>query len=133
MLSIFPELLNYSFFGIFLVRISLAIFLIFIFKKIILKRNVFVEKLKTIGMPLPNFTFWTLPILTFISGACILVGLYTQAAALISSFVCMKLGVIDSTKNSVLGNSFLVYFSAFIISVSLLFLGAGAFAFDLPI
>lgn len=78
--------------------------------------------------------FLVLFILTeFIAGAMLLVGLYTQVAALI--VICMSLKIIIFHKRFV-GTHIqgrLFYLLLLVSAVSLFITGAGAFAFDLPI
>lgn len=113
-LSIFPQLFTYSLFAIFLMRITLAL----VFIKIAFRR-----KNKKI-----NYLF----IPEIISALFVLFGLYTQIAVLFIWFFVIIEKYIDSKyETEKTSTETLILLEVF--SISLLFLGAGAFAFDMPL
>lgn len=68
-----------------------------------------------------------------VMGVLLVIGLYTQLVALISALF-LTIGLISKAfKKSLFTGGVNYYFILFIIAVSLLFLGAGAFAVDLPL
>lgn len=82
-------------------------------------------------LSLPFLVFFILA--EFLAGAMLLVGLYTQVAALI--VICMSLKIILFHKQcaSPYVQSRLFYLLLLVSAFSLFITGAGAFAFDLPI
>jgi len=130
MLSAFPDLLNYSLFSPLVLRIALAFF-IATFGIARLKKQSDVSELSWLPLPLRKFaSYGTLEVIIAIF---LILGLFTQVAALISLFVfAMEWRV----KKDVVGiwnlerGAFLL---AGAVALSLLFVGAGFFAFDLPL
>ncbi len=133
MFNVFPELLFLSFFAPFLLRVVLGLVLLsFSVKRLYRRRGEF-EDVFLAHFPSSGKTIlWTLGIFEFVFGAGLLVGAYTQIAAL--GIILLSI-IAVSCKNTPLlfGNNRLVYSFMLVISLSLLISGAGAFAFDLPL
>lgn len=133
MLSIFPTLLSFGIIAPFLLRLTLGIIFIYISYFIIYKnRKSFFDYYKKNKYPLPEFITSFFGVLTAITGLFLLVGFLTQIDVLVSIYLLISLYLSDKEiKAFEFNNSF--YWLAGVVSISLLFLGAGAFAIDLPL
>ena len=74
-----------------------------------------------------------LGVLEIISGAMILVGLYTQIVALVLALLIFIELYAEYKESSLVKRDIVFYILIFAISLSLLFTGAGAFSLDLPL
>ncbi len=110
MLSLFPQLFNYSQMAPFLLRLALAIVL-------------FLTARQT------GKTFATIKIL---SGILLLLGLFTQAAAIIVIALTLSEIIIAKKKQLVIEDK-MSKVMVIVIALSLLLLGPGLFSFDLPL
>jgi len=119
MLSLFPNLLVFQGFAPLLLRLTLGIIFVFwAYRKIRNKKD---------KGPL------SLALLHAVVGILLIIGLFTQAAALIS-LIIFAFGLIQKMKDrAFLTDGVNYYFILFIISFSLLLTGPGLFAFDLPL
>lgn len=117
MLSVFPSLLTWSQLSPFLIRLTLgAVFVFWTY-------GVFKRKPadKIIG------------IIGGIAGILLVIGLYTQIAALVATLI-MLVCLVEKIKKSLFFNDGVnYYFLLLIMALSLLFTGAGFWAFDLPL
>lgn len=114
MLSIFPSLLSYPLLAYFVLRIVLAI------------------NIAYIGWQRKNKEYKSLSILEFIVSIFILIGLFTQVAVLFSIGVIFLEYYLES-KNNQSVESKMVKYLIITISISLIFLGPGILAFDMPL
>ena len=119
MLSIFPLFLSLGLLAPLLLRITLGIILI----------HWAVGKIKSRTTP---FTV-ALGVLEVLIGIGLLVGFLVQLAALIASVIFLIHLIKKAQTKSLFTAGVNYYFILFMISLSLLLLGAGAFAFDLPL
>lgn len=134
MLNTFPELLTYSTLAPFFLR--LVIGLIFIDLGILKLKGEKMEWLASFEKLnlRPASTF--LPIYAFvqiIGGGLLVLGLWTQIAALIFVIFTGTEFLIESRERSILKRDIVFYLLTLTIAVSLLLTGAGAFAFDIPL
>ena len=132
MLSIFPELLSYGLLGPFVMRVALGVF--FIVTGIAHSRQK--ELFKT------TWPTWSKPwiyvggLVEVLLGLLFIIGLYTQVAALIGAVYALKVlffkaqGLRFATWAP---HNVWLYIFILAASLSLLVLGAGLFAFDLPL
>lgn len=114
-LSIFPDLLTFSMVGPFLVRFGIALFVLYLGRERLQKPYSFVA------------------VLYFACGVLLLVGLYTQIAALLG-IVILKLEFYGK-QNGIFSDMpmFFLYTISILSLLSLLFTGPGFLAFDLPL
>lgn len=114
-LSVFPELYNYSSVAPFILRIALGIMFI---KNGYAKNNIFGSVFKLANVIIGIFLF---------------IGLYTQPVAIIAVAISLikMFGTIRSGDKP--DQNFGYYLLSFAISVSLALLGPGIFALDLPL
>jgi len=134
MLNPFPELLTFGLLAPFLIRIVLAVIYIhFSYSKLMKERgsasNFFAQR----GFR-PGILFvWIFGLVGIIGGLMLLVGIYTQIASLILTLLMLAVVVIKAFRPTLLAGTLSFYALIFIATLSLLFSGAGAFAFDLPL
>lgn len=125
MLSVFPELLTYGFFAPMLLRQMVGLYMIGV-------GIVHFERAKE-KRTLPVFWFWSLGVGELIVGALLIVGVWTQLAAIAAALYSIKMLAFRNSRFSELVlNDHFVYIFTLAISLSLLITGAGAFAIDLP-
>lgn len=133
MLSIFPDLLSFGLLAPVLLRVTLGIILIIIGRKIAFKyRGQFFKFYQENKYPVPN----TLPLifgfLTILTGTFMIIGFLTQVAAIIAIYISLSLHLTDKDLH-VFEYQKSFYALMVVVSISLLLLGAGIFAIDLPL
>jgi uncharacterized membrane protein YphA (DoxX/SURF4 family) len=132
MLSIFPDLLTYSLLGITIIRVALGFLGVYLGLIILSKKNQVADFVTSLKIPLALFAPWILAVLFIISGGLLIIGLYTQVVCIVLACLLLELMITDIWSRGIFGNSIVFYLGFILISLSLLFLGPGAFAFDLP-
>jgi len=119
MLSLFPSLLAFEQIAPFLLRVTLAIvFLFWAYRKLRVGGS-------TVGM--------LYAILEALIGISLIFGFYMQLGALIAAIILGIRLLRKIGSKSFFTDGVNYYFLLFVIALSLLFLGAGAFAFDMPL
>jgi uncharacterized membrane protein YphA (DoxX/SURF4 family) len=131
MLNTFPSLLSYAILVPFVFRICLVIFL-FQITTGLKHKAAFASYFKENKYPLANIIPWTLQILSGVSAILLILGLFTQIASLLAAFTLLTVGNANKFAHT-FKHSESAFFFAALVSFSLLLLGAGAFAFDLPL
>ena len=134
MLSIFPQLLTYSFFAPFLLRIAVgAIFVWYGYGKLVLdtdKKSKFFESIKM----KPGWLYvWIFGLIELIGGVFIIVGFMTQLVSLIFAIISLACFFIKWKNPDSLTTSKMAYILLFVIFVSLIVTGPGFKSFDLPL
>jgi hypothetical protein len=134
MFAIFPALLDFSFLGAFIIRVGLSLFVFLVLKKILQNKIEILNFLNQKNIPtnFSNFIFILWAVIYTIIGALLLVGLFTQIAFLVLALLMIELMIMNRLTQIILVPNF-VCLSIFWISLGAVFLGAGAFAFDLPL
>lgn len=134
MLSIFPNLLDLSFFAPLLLRVAAGlIFLVGGYVALFVRRKSVIE---CINVQIPGTGKFLAPlegIVGLVGGALLVVGAWTQLAAIALALLSLSSFIMKLRGAKALTESVTFYFLMFVISLSLLLTGAGAFAFDLPI
>ncbi len=118
MLSLFPSLLTFSLIAPFLLRIVLALVVLHFAYVHIMKRQHIAVIFGSIQA---------------ISGFLLALGLFTQAAALILVIIFGLLMVKQIANKAFLSDGVNYYLLLFVIALSLVLTGPGAFAFDYPL
>ncbi len=118
MLSLFPSLLPYGLLAPFLLRIVLAIVVLHF-------AYVHIQKRQRISVIFGS--------IQTVAGLLLLIGLFTQVAALILVIMFGLLMVKQITNKAFLSDGVNYYLLLFIIALSLVLSGPGAFAFDYPL
>lgn len=134
MLNPFPEFLNYALFAPLILRVVVGfIFIDLGLLKFKSEKERWLASFETLGLR-PNTLFVPLyGALQIVGGLLLLVGLWTQMAAL---FFVLSTGVelgIEWRAREILRRDAVFYLLLFVISLSLLLTGAGAYAIDLPL
>jgi len=134
MLNPFPELLSYSLLAPLFLRIILGVIFVDLgvlkFKS---ERSRFIASFEALHLKPAKEIVSLAGILDIVGGIMLILGLYTQIAAL--AFVILT-GIeiyIESKDTKILKRDMTFYVLVLIIAVSLLLTGAGAFAFDIPL
>jgi len=134
MLNPFPDLLTYSFFAPLILRVIAG--LIFIDLGVLLFRNErqrWLISLSTIKAPQPEITVKVLGVIEIAGGLMLILGLYTQIAALALALLTFAEAYVEYKDPAILKRNFVFYIMLLAILLSLLLSGAGAIAFDLPL
>ena len=135
MLSLFPELLSFGLLAPLLLRLVVGMFLVGEGWKL-LSRTRLSESAQHFYHEYDEFAtlaFWLIGLCELVVGAFFVLGLFTQGAALVGLGLAFVLGRLSSHHSILAPHEKIVYRFLFVISASLLFLGAGAFGFDLPL
>lgn len=134
MLNPFPDLLVYGLLAPFILRVIAGF--IFINLGILAFKNEkqrWVVSLSTLNISNPKMAVKILGAIEVVGGVMLLVGLYTQVAALILGFLTFAEAYVEYKDPSILKRNLVFYTMLFAITLSLLLSGAGAFALDLPL
>lgn len=126
--------MNFSFFAVSVIRILIGLVLIYLgLRTYFYKKAAIIENLAARNYPMTRFIPIISALLSVITGGFLAVGFLTQIAAIISAYAFLNFGMIDFGETKPLGQSWLFYFVMTVLSLALVFLGAGAFAVDLPL
>ena len=132
MLSIFPELLVYTLAAPLILRLAAGtLFLMWGVGCFTSSKQVLRARLEEWNLP-GKETVFILGILELAVGALLLLGLYTQVAAILGAALAAKFAFL-SRKETFGSASTTVYILVALISLSLALTGPGFFAFDLPL
>ena len=133
--SLFQSLLDYQMLGVFMLRVTLGlIFVYFWYEKVTHQRLERIHFFEKLGMK-PAVLYFALTAYTEgIAGVLLVVGLWTQGAAIATGTLMLLASIVKFFKpNALPRNTLEFYIILAVVSFSLLFLGAGAFAFDLSL
>jgi uncharacterized membrane protein YphA (DoxX/SURF4 family) len=134
MLSIFPELLGFSFIGATIVRISVGLVLLYIgLMTTGVKKISYTTEMKVRNYPLFNLLPFIFGVVEIVTGVFLIAGFLTQLMALIGIYIFINLIFIEKHIGRVFDYPNLFYISMILVSFSILFLGPGILAFDLPL
>lgn len=134
MLSIFPEMLVYSLFAPFILRLGLG-FIFVRFGGLALSSDKYrlMEVFRNAHLNPPVFFATILGAIELLVGLSLILGLYTQIGALIAGIISLIL-LISKLWGKPFGTEGALFdFMLLSISLSLMFSGAGFLAFDLPL
>ncbi len=120
MLSLFPSLLAFQMFSPLIIRLTLGGILLYWSYKTIVKSR-------------PQTNQKVVSLIEGISGTLLIIGLWTQVAALIVVIDFVVRLYFKFQKKLLFSDGVNYYFVLLVLAVSLLFSGAGFLAFDLPI
>ena len=122
MLSLFPSLLTYQQFGPFIIRIILGITLAYFGYEKTRKKG------GSSGSNSVLYGFVEMIIAIFL-----IIGLFTQLAALLNAIILVIKLCFKARDGKLLSDGINYYILLLVMAISLLFTGAGSFAFDLPL
>lgn len=133
MLNPFPSLLVYSFFTPTLLRVVAAAVFIYIAQYLLREA----KKLESVQLPIVGhmrgWMLWLSVCITVLVAFSLFIGYGVQWAALVGMLIALKHGAAPKRYHSLLPLPRSSYVLLFVICLSLLFSGAGALAFDLPL
>lgn len=135
MVSLFPSLLDFQMLGTFALRVTLGlIFIYFWYEKVFRQRAQRIHFFEKLGMKPAVLYFYLTAYTEGIAGALLVVGLWAQGAAIATGALMFLASIVKFFKpNALPRNTIEFYIILAVASFALLFLGAGAFAFDLPL
>jgi len=134
MLNPFPELLSYALLAPLFLRVVLGmIFINLGYLKLKAEKANWVLLFETAKWRPASFWVGLFAIIEIIGGITLVAGIYTQIAALVFVAISLLEMKLEKTEPVLLKRNFVFYLLLFAISLSLLFSGAGAFSFDLPL
>jgi hypothetical protein len=133
MLSLFPDLLFLGIFATTMVRIAAGLaFCYAAYRILITKRAIADTRLPLIGHT-PEWMIMLSALITLGTGILLFVGMWTQGAAIVGMLIALKHGLGARRYEAIVPLSLGTYALLFVICLSLLVSGAGAFAVDLPL
>ena len=134
-LSLFPSLFTYQLLGVFMIRVALGFTFVRLWHVgVKYHKEEQLESLNKMGLRPAGLFAWIISFVKLVGGLLLVIGLWTQGAALATGIMMLVASVIKLYKPDLLPrHKFGFCFLLAIVSFALLFLGAGAFAFDLPL
>jgi len=134
MLNLFPDLFTYYLVAPVILRVTLGIIALNLgYLKLTSEKRRWVISLETLQIKPAEWWTRMLGILQIILGVLVIIGLYTQLVALIFTILFSAEAYFEAMEDTLLTRSFVFYLLLAVISLSLLFLGAGFYAFDMPL
>jgi len=137
MLNIFPDLLFLQLLAPFMLRIAVGVMFVWIGYSYLFKDRVAViAQISSKWPKIAKFSVLFGGTLEVITGIFLIVGLYTQAAAIAGALIAVDTlfgKFFYKELDKALKYSKVFYILILIVSLSLIVSGAGAFAFDLPL
>jgi uncharacterized membrane protein YphA (DoxX/SURF4 family) len=134
MLNTFPELLSLSGYGPFILRVVVGIiFLDLGFLKLKKEKARWIATFEALHINPSEFVVVLYGVLEIVGGGLLILGLYTQLAALaFAIFTGLEL-YIEWRDGLILKRGYIFYLLLFAISISILLTGAGNNAIDIPL
>lgn len=133
MLSFFPQLLDFQFYAPLLLRLALGvIFLAHGWQKLANDKAQFAGWLESMKFKPGKFWAWLVALVEFLGGIALVAGFWTQFAALVLATQFLII-LIWFKRGQKFAGGWEFDFLIFIALLSLLVLGPGAWAFDLPL
>ena len=133
MLNPFPELLVYGILSPFMLRVAVGTALFYLAVHHYREREGLLHLLSPLVGKLSRIAMPAFVIVEVLAAGAFIVGAYTQIAAIVACSLFLKSSLVKSRLTALAPLSHTAYLLLFIISLSLLFSGAGGFAFDLPL
>lgn len=134
MLNPFPDLLTYSLLSPFILRVVAGlIFANLGFLAFKNEKERWIASLSTLKVPSPELSVKIIGGIEIAGGVMLILGFYTQIAALVLGLLTFAETYIEYKEPEILKRNIVFYIMLLAILISLLFSGAGAFAFDLPL
>jgi len=134
MLNPFPELLSYSLMGPFILRVVLGIIIAETgYLKFRSERARWIMSFEALHLKPANILVSILGLIEIIGAIGLILGLYTQIAALVFVIVYGFELYAEYKEEQVLKRDLVFYILMFSIALSLLLTGAGAYAYDIPL
>ena len=133
-LNTFPELLTYGVLAPFILRVVIGFIIINLgFLKLNKEKKDWQELFEAINFHPSKYFVKFLAFVEIIGGLMLFIGAYVQIVAIIFSVVFLCEAILEYRNDSLENRNLPFYILIFSISLSLIFSGAGVFAFDLPL
>jgi uncharacterized membrane protein YphA (DoxX/SURF4 family) len=133
-LNTFPNLLTFGQLSPFFLRVVLGLIVIDLGVLKLGKEHVaWRELFETINLRPSRFFVKLLAYIELIGGFMLIIGSYTQLVAIVFSILFLCEAILEYREPTLEKRDLTFYVLVFTISLSLIFLGAGAFAIDLPL
>ncbi|MFH1455144.1 MAG: DoxX family protein [bacterium] len=133
-LNTFPDLLTYSMLSPLILRVVLGLIVINLGNLKLGKEHVAWQELfETINLQPAKLCVKILALIEIIGGLMLIIGSYTQLISILFAVLFFCEAILEYREPNLEKRNLTFYILMFTISLSLIFLGAGAFAFDLPL
>ena len=133
MLSILPELFFLKLLAPTLLRVVIAVFLLFTARFMLLKKkNISATRIPIVGH-VPEWAVLISSLLICLVAGLLFIGAWTQVAAIVGAIISLKHAYAARYYSTIVPFEVSTYLLMFCICLSLIVTGAGAFAFDLPL
>jgi len=133
-LNTFPDLLTFSTLSPFILRVVLGLIIINLgYLKLTKEKIAWQELFETINVHPAKVFVKALAFIEIIGGLMLVAGSYTQLTSIVFSILFFCEAVLEYRESNLEKRNLIFYILMFTISLSLIFLGAGAFAVDLPL
>ncbi|MDO8518046.1 MAG: DoxX family membrane protein [bacterium] len=133
MLNPFPQLLDFAFFAPLLLRVAVAIVLMYLAYKLVCAQGEITKiRFPILGKP-GAWLVWARATIEVLVALALLLGYYTQIAAGVAMVLAIKHFVFARRYPTIIPLSRATYSLLFVICLSLLLTGAGAWAIDIPL
>lgn len=133
-LNTFPDLLTFGMLSPLILRVVLGLVTVNLGILKLGKEKIPWQKLfETINIRPAKFFVKVLAIIEIVGGFMLVAGAYTQITAIVLSILFFCEAVLEYREPVLEKRNITFYILMFSISLSLIFLGAGSFAFDLPL
>ena len=133
-LNTFPDLLTFSMFSPFILRVVLGLIVINLgFLKFGKEKVAWQKLFETINFLPAKILVKCLAVVEIAGGFMFLSGAYTQLTAIVFAIIFFCEAILEYREPVLEKRNITFYVLMFTISLSLVFLGAGAFALDLPL
>jgi putative oxidoreductase len=134
MLNPFPELLTYSLLGPLMLRVLLGLIFIDLGAlKLRSERQRWIASFDTLYLRPADFFVTLYALIQIVGGILLIIGLWTQVAALVFVILVGAELYTEWRAREILKRDMVFYLLIFVISLSLLLTGAGAYALDIPL
>jgi uncharacterized membrane protein YphA (DoxX/SURF4 family) len=131
--NLFPELFSFALIAPFILRVVLGLIFINLGSlKLGKERLGWIKSLDLINLKPAGFFTGLLGIVEVVGGFLLIIGAYTQMAALVLGVIAICELLIEYKEESILKRDFIFYLLLSAICASLLLTGAGLFAVDIP-
>lgn len=133
-LNTFPDLLTFSQMSPLILRVVLGLIIINLgFLKLGKEKIAWRELFETINLLPARILVKVLAVIEIIGGLILIIGAYTQLTSIIFAILFFCEAILEYRESNLEKRNLTFYILMFTISLSLVFLGAGAFALDLPL
>jgi len=133
MLNVFPSLLDFSLLAPVILRIVAGLIFVDLGYLKLRKEKARWATLYNSFLFQGNLLLLIIATIEIVGGIMLIIGLYTQIAALLLSILTFMNVSVEFREPSFIRRDFVFYLMLLVITLSLLVTGAGLFAFDLPL